>query len=372
MGGKMITALRDRVDSFLGRGRYSAAVPVMDGPLQPNQGLDTAGVVATAPCLDNLVVVGDLLHFSSGSTLMRLDKMGGKERVTEFGSEVTCVASDGGTALAIGLDADGILIRGGRFDGQLIRKLGEIPFVCPTDALFLNESTLLVASGSARFRASEWKHDLMKLGRSGSVWKIDLATGNQQQVAQELAYPYGIAPLDNGDLLVTEAWRHRLIRIRPNTSARPTTVLEDLPGYPARVARAAQGGYWLTVFAPRNQLVEFILGERGYCEAMLEEVAPAYWVAPSLASGISFKETLQYGAVKRMGILKPWAPSWSYGLVILLGEDFNPVASWHSRADGKRHGITSVVEYRGETVVGAKGADEALVLNTAHVLEELE
>ena len=371
LGGEMIDALRDGLDSLLGRGRYSAAVPVMDGPLQPNQGLDGAETIVAAPGLDNVVAVGDLLYFSSHSALIKLGTDGVQEGVMQFDSEVTCLATDGHAALAIGLDGGGIAIRGGPFDGQVIQALGDTPFICPTDAAFLNENTLLVASGSARFPASEWKRDLMTRGHSGSVWKMDLASGSQQIVAKELSYPFGLVPLENGDLLVSEAWRHRLIRIGQSSSTRSKPVLEDLPGYPARICRAAHGGYWLTIFAPRNQLVEFILGERGYCDAMVSTVDPAYWIAPALASGVSFKETLQYGAVKRMGILKPWAPTWSYGLVVLLGSDFIPVASWHSRADGTRHGITCVSEYCGRIVVGAKGSGEALVLNTSNVFEEL-
>ena len=39
-----------------------------------------------------------------------------------------------------------------------------------------------------------------------------------------------------------------------------------------------------------------------------------------------------------MGVLKPWAPSRSYGLVIKLNDDFEPTLSLHSRADGSSHG----------------------------------
>ena len=42
-----------------------------------------------------------------------------------------------------------------------------------------------------------------------------------------------------------------------------------------------------------------------------------------------------------MGVLKPWAPAFSYGLVVKLDRNFQPEKSLHSRADGKAHGITS-------------------------------
>jgi hypothetical protein len=268
------------------------------------------------------------------------------------------------------MDGGGIVIRGGRQDGHAIKSLGSSPFICPTDALFLDEKTLVAVSGSADFPASEWKRDLMTLGESGSVWKVDLESGDQQLMASSLAYPCGMTKLEGHDLLVSEAWRHRLIQIAQDPAAPIRVVLEDLPGYPSRLLAASHGGYWLAVFAPRNQLVEFVLRERRYCNEMIERVDPAYWVAPALSSGASFKEVLQYGALKQMGILKAWAPTWSYGLVALLGTDFHPVASWHSRTDGSKHGVTSVANYSDKLIVAAKGASEALVLNTSKVFGE--
>ena len=45
-----------------------------------------------------------------------------------------------------------------------------------------------------------------------------------------------------------------------------------------------------------------------------------------------------------MGIHKPWSPSRSYGLVVKLDAQLRPVASFHSRANGRRHGVTAVAE----------------------------
>ena len=72
---------------------------------------------------------------------------------------------------------------------------------------------------------------------------------------------------------------------------------------------------WLALFAPRNQLVEFVLREDDYRRRMIETIDPAFWIAPSLSSGASFLEPIQGGARKKLNMLKPWSPSWSYGLV---------------------------------------------------------
>ncbi|HEY8710049.1 MAG TPA: strictosidine synthase, partial [Burkholderiaceae bacterium] len=138
-----------------------------------------------------------------------------------------------------------------------------------------------------------------------------------------------------------------------------------LPGYPARMAAAEGGGFWLSVFACRTQLVEFVLGEDDYRREMMKTIEPRYWVAPALASGSDFLEPLQGGGVKQMGILKPWAPPRSYGLVIRIGADFIPKYSLHSRVGGRHHGVVSIVQRGDELYVLSKGAGRILQLSVS-------
>ena len=105
---------------------------------------------------------------------------------------------------------------------------------------------------------------------------------------------------------------------------------------------------------------------------MMATVAPAYWIAPSLSSGKSFKEPLQAGGVIRLGIHKPWAPTRSYGLVARLDEQFQPVWSAHSRADGVRHGITSIAELGGRAIITARGSGELLAIGHTAIDEPLD
>jgi hypothetical protein len=93
---------------------------------------------------------------------------------------------------------------------------------------------------------------------------------------------------------------------------------------------------------------------------MMRDVPREYWIAPALASGASFLEPLQCGGVRTMGIHKPWSPSRSYGLVVKLDAQLRPVASFHSRANGHRHGVTSVAELGGRTFAAAKGGNAIL------------
>ena len=64
---------------------------------------------------------------------------------------------------------------------------------------------------------------------------------------------------------------------------------------------------------------------------------------------------MQGSGLKQMGILKPWAATRSYGLVVRCDAEMQPLASYHSRADGIIHGVTSICEDRGDLLVSAKG-----------------
>ena len=121
-------------------------------------------------------------------------------------------------------------------------------------------------------------------------------------------------------------------------------------------------------FAPRNRIVEFVLREENYREHMMKDIEPAYWVAPALCSGVDFLEPLQAGAARTLGVMKPWAPPRSYGLVISLGTDLELIGSLHCRVDGERHGITGLCEHDDKLYITSKGhslvllADEGVLL----------
>jgi hypothetical protein len=338
------------LDPFRGQ---AITTPPLDGALKPNNALDEAPVFAPLATPDNLVVSRDRLLASSGAQILTL---GDLKPVETFDVPVTAMASlpDGG--LAVGLDDGRILFRGGARHGQVIPHVGPDRLACPT-ALVADGGTLLVAQGSARHRASDWVADLMEKGASGSVWRLDGAT--HTRLADGLAFPYGLM-VDGASVLVTEAWRHRILRIPEG--GRPAPVLAKLAGYPARLVPAAAGGAWLALFAPRNRLIEFVLGEDRYRREMMRWVDRAHWIAPALRSGASFLEPLQCGGVRTMGVSKPWAPSRSYGLVVRLDAALQPVASFHSRASGLRHGVTALVEQGATLYVAAKGGDAVLAL----------
>jgi hypothetical protein len=340
------------LDIFRGK---AVTIPPMDGALKPNTALDDAPVVLEVPAPDNLCSDGEHLFFSSGEKIFAL-RGDGVDEVHSFDAPVTALAVSPAGDLAIGLDNGelGLIPR----QGSPRDLPATANLACPTALAFDQTGALYVAQGSARHRPSDWAVDLMSKNAFGSVWRLDLAgRGSAKMIVQGLAFPNGLLA-DRDSVIVSESWSHRVLRLAPTGAQKP--ILEKLPGYPARLAPAGDGGVWLALFAPRNRLIEFTLMEDAYRAQMMREVPREYWIAPALASGADFLEPLQCGGVKTMGIHKPWSPSRSYGLVVKLDAQLRPVASFHSRANGRRHGVTSIAEVKGRVFAASKGGNAIL------------
>jgi hypothetical protein len=338
-------------DKWLGRGEASITTPPMDGAFRPNDLLDAASVVLATPAPDGLAVTKQGLLVSSGRLLLDADRPG-EAPAASFDAEISALAGlpDGGAV--VGLVDGRIVFVGGQHEGKTIAAGDEVG--CITALTVARDGTLLIANGSASHRPPDWKRDLMEKNASGSVWRLDPATAARTRLATNLAYPHGL--LDEGDsIVVAESWRCALTRIGRGAGKRSAPVLENLPAYPSRLAKGPGGEIWLALFAPRSQLVEFVLSEDRYRRRMIDEIGADYWVAPCLRSGRSPLEPIQQGGVKQLGVMKPWAPSRSYGLIVRLDGAYRPIASFHSRANGRRHGVTSCLVSKGRLYFTAKG-----------------
>ena len=346
----MIGALRRAYDGFRGFGDYAFSIPPLDEAFLPNSALDGAPVVLASPAADNLCTSGGRVYFSDGPCLATLSG----ETVGLYDTAITALAGDSAGALAVGL-GDAILRLAPDGAKQMI-----VP-PCPggdiTALAILSDGSLAVAIGSEVHRRADWQNDLMLRGKTGSVWRI-APDGTARALARGLAYPLGIAEAPDGSLIVSLAWDHALLRVTREGGTE--TVLDNLPAYPGRLIRT-EGGYWLSCLSIRNQLVEFTLRETAYVRRMMAEVRREFWVCPQLQPPQSPMSVMQAGAGRHHGEIKPWAPSLSYGLIVRLDAGLSPVFTLHSRADGDRHGLTSLALSEGRllaTSVAARGIVE--------------
>lgn len=358
----MFAMLRNFSDRLLGRGNAAITVPIMDGALKPNRELDEAEVVLSLADIDDLATDGHSLYASAGHCIYRVeDHQLIKLRTFDF--EVTALAVRSTGQLAVALAGRRVLLFDNIANGDLeiasLEGLGSGPLRSVNSLHFEADGSLLLSDGSTHCGPEQWCLDLMEKGQKGRVARWDVATGKTEILGEGLHYAFGVLPLD-GSVLYSESWRHRVARAGKTRNAPNTPFSAELPSYPSRMARATDGGLWVSCFVSRTQLVEFVLREDAYRKRMLAEVDPRYWIAPALRSGASYLEPLQGAGVKQMGVLKPWAPPRSYGMVLRLDAQGRTLQSLHSQVDGRHHGVTAIVEFDGALYVASKGSGSLL------------
>jgi hypothetical protein len=347
----VIGALRNWTDQLLGRGAAAITVPIFDGALKPNQILEQAETFAELEAPEDLATDGNSLFVADGDCVLRYDG-DAATTVARVDRRITGFAILVGGGLAVALDGTELRVIGGPNDGRKWSSVAGKPLSAANAICATTDGRLLVTDGSQTQPYDRWCHDLMSLGRTGRLLELDLADGGAREIANGLAYAFGTISVGK-DVWVCESWAHRVLAYGEGKRGSP--VVSRLPCYPSRLAPAAGGGYWLTAFTCRTQLVEFVLRQKAYRTRMMKEVDPRYWIAPALTSGNTFLEPLQGAHLKMRGIHKPWAPPRSYGLLMRLASDGLIRYSLHSRVDGKNHGIVAAVECRGTLFALAKG-----------------
>jgi hypothetical protein len=363
----VIAALKTFTDRLLGRGDATITVPSFDGALKPNQMLEKAETVGQFEAPEDLATDGKALYIADGAALFRSDGSATTE-VRHFDRAISalCCLPDGSMALALD----------GREVQVFATPLAPTPAVTFSDPSMTainalspgSNGTLIATDGSTTRPYRQWVHDLMERGHTGRVLVLDIASKRVRAVASGLSYAFGACSA-GGALFVSESWRHRVVAI--SADGKQHTLLDNLPVYPSRLSPAASGGFWLTAFAARTQLVEFVLRENAYRRRMMAEIDPQYWIAPKLKSGQSFLEPMQGAHIKTMGVVKPWAPPRSYGLAIRLDARGAPLYALHSRVDGVNHGIVAAVEMDGALFAIAKGPGRLLRMGLTAIEQEL-
>jgi len=339
------------------------AIPSLDGALSPNDALHRCKPVGDPlPGIDDIAEAKDgSLLVSAGRQVFRLSGSGYTTRtvVAEFDAEaggltlhpdgrlLVCVAGRGLAAV----DANG--------RQTWLNQVEDQPLRCLTSVAVAPDGSIFASEGSTLNAPADWCRDLMQKNSAGRIISCGPALETPKVLLRNLPYPYGLAiSADGRNLWLTESWSHRLCRaaIKGRELGTVEPVIGNLPGYPARLGRAGAGGFWLSLFAVRTHLIEFVLREDDFREEMMRTIPTDHWIAPAFATTGSALEPMQSGAIKALGIQKPWAPPRSYGLVARINDDGDAVESLHSRVGGHYHGITSARDTAQGLVIASRGA----------------
>lgn len=353
------------------RNRERHAVPSLDGALYPNDMLDKFEVLCDSISKPDDIAIDPTgtLYVSSGNRVLRMSRGGDgyQKAIAEFdgqtcglnfhpnGSLMVCVSGKG---LAFANET-GAHICVEKVEGQVLR--------CPTSAVADAGGKIYITEGTSYHEPQDWVWDLMEKRAAGRLILYEPGKERSKVLLSGLSYPHGVCITHDGQsLLLTESWKHTVSRFPLNDIRPGTRENIILPGYPARIVPSSDGGYWICLFCMRTHLVEFVLTDDKYRKEMMATVDPDHWISPALSSGKSMLEPLQGAGIKVLGITKPWAPPRSYGLVIKLDHEYDIVRSFHSRIDGRRHGITGLREANGVLYLVSKG--NSLILKATREL----
>lgn len=354
-----MSLVRNIADRLLGR-EAEDAIPSMDGVMAPNALIDAAEPVGAgiAGAEDFHIGADGAVLAAAGNDILRFSLADPDRRrvVASFPDRV-------GALLAL---ADGRCVAGVSGHGLFLVERGRTErltadFTCPTALALSAGGRLLVTNGSRDHGPGDWAFDLMRHGATGSLGSVDLDTGAGDVLREGLRWPFGVAEAPGGETVVTQSWAHA-VSVFPANGGAGRAMQRNLVGYPARITRCGDGGYLLAIFALRTQLVEFVLREKDFREEMIRSIDPAFWIAPAYATDGDYREPLQGGGIRKLGIQKPWAPPRAYGLVVRLDAKGNIRASYHSRVGGRWHGIVAAQEHGGSVYALSKGRGQLLKL----------
>jgi hypothetical protein len=341
--------------SFFRSRRHEPPAMTLEGVLGPNGRLDDATGM-TVDRLDALCVMADgRLLVSSGSNVLVLERWGGEAQSwAQFDAPVTALCASPGGLVAVGLAGGQLSVRdsaGSEADGWSLLG-GRLASL--VDCVFRSEDELLLvdcgygADAEVLARATwdgEGRGQLVSLSRTGDV----------RVLASSLHCPMGVCLDASGEPLVSLFERAALV------DGSGAVLQAGYPGYLGRPRRIGDG-FALACLSRRDPLIEFLKTEREFVAEMKARIEPRHWIAPRSTPEFSHDFPIALGATRLFGEVKPWAPSFSYGLLIDMDGKLMPVGSFQSRANGQRHAVCDVALWNGELCAVSKASGEILNL----------
>lgn len=329
----------------------------LEGILGPNGRLDdAAGFRAEAP--DALCVMADgRLLFSSGTHVLVLDAWRGKPAAwATFDAPVTALCQSSGGLVAVGLAGGGVAVLdalGRPVEGW---SLPSPSMASVMDCVFRSEDELLLVD--CGYRADDDVLAQAAWDDEGRGQLVSLScSGGARVLASGLHCPMGVCLDERGEAMVSLLERASIV------DASGKVRQSGYPGYLGRVRRT-QAGYALACLSRRDPLIEFLKTERSFVAEMKAKIAPRHWIAPRANPEFSHDFPIELGATRLFGEVKPWAPSFSYGLLIEMDGSLMPLGSAQSRANGRRHAICDVTVWNGELIAVSKASGEILNLGS--------
>lgn len=335
--------------------RHEPPAMTLEGLLGPNSRLDEADAIDVEEP-DALCVAPDgRLLFSAGRHVLASAAWGDAPVPhAAFERRVTGLCASHGGLLAVAMEGGCLAVTdaaGRLLDGW---RLPEGRLASVVDCVFRSEDELLLVDSGYSDAGVPLARATWDDRARGQLVSLR-PSGESRVLAAGLHAPMGVCLDDRGTALVSLLERAAVV------DEAGAVRRAGYPGYLGRLRRAGNE-FLLACLSRRDPLIEFLKTETAFVTDMKATIDPSHWIAPRVSPEFRHDVPIELGATRLFGEVKPWAPSFSYGLLIGLDAALAPVGSAQSRANGRRHAICDVVRWRDDLIAVSKGSGEILRL----------
>ncbi|WP_298914604.1 SMP-30/gluconolactonase/LRE family protein [uncultured Algimonas sp.] len=192
------------------------------------------------------------------------------------------------------------------------------PILYADDLDIADDGTIYFSDASTKFGAQDAGStldasllEIMESAGTGRLLAYDPATRETRMVADGFVFANGVAMALDGDVMMLETGRYRLLKIDPDGGAR-TVLIDNLPGFPDNINRGPDGTYLIGIVSPRSEWLDANAGN-----VLMRKIA------------MRLPESLRPSA-------QP------YGLILQVDADGDVLRSWHD-LDGRYPTTTGAV-----------------------------
>lgn len=220
-----------------------------------------------------------------------------REVYAAIGSQVRGLAfDDAGTLYACVAGIGLFAVAPDRSIRKLADETGRTPFrlrddsrlMTPCDLTILPDGRIVFTDNSFRYDAGAWLSEAMELRANGRILVFDPRWGRTMTLLNRLFFPTGICVAADGkSFLFSELWRCRISRYWLEGPHAGTTeiVADALPGCPANINPASDGGYWVAIMAMRTPSFDLAATMPRFRYGLVRRLPTDEWPLPDFNCG---------------------------------------------------------------------------------------
>lgn len=227
--------------------------------------------------------------------------IGGQVRALAFHGEdlFCCVAGLG--IYRVSPDGEARMLTN-RAPRTLLRFRDDSRLILPCDLTIAASGRIFLTESSIRYDIGNWLVDSIECRPNGRLLSCDPETGRTRTLLNRLVYPSGVClSPDEQSLVFAESWLARISRLwlAGPKAGLVETVADGLPGFPANINRAGDGGYWVGLLAHRTPVHDLAARHPGLRYRMVRRLPSDEWLTANFNCGGAMRIS-ESGAIERI------------------------------------------------------------------------